>query len=169
MWKEDDKSCTQLKTLFYCILIKVHKRPEPAGQGLRSGWMECRAQPPGCPGYCCLHSAGWGCSFCDEKRQKHVFKTKRQKATKAPRQPQEERKTLEEGFCNLVCYRNGNKVKNTAKAEWGQQGVSGPKMWVGVLNITRGQGSTRMQRERAAVSVAKEWKLSRILPFLTLT
>lgn len=32
MREEEDKSCTELKTLFYCILIKVHKRPEPAGQ-----------------------------------------------------------------------------------------------------------------------------------------
>lgn len=63
----------------------------------------------------CIQQAGAVLSVM--RKSKNVIKTKRQKATKAHRQPQEERKTLEEDFCNLVCYRNGNKVRSTAKPE----------------------------------------------------
>lgn len=111
--EEEYKSCTQLKTLFYCILIKVHKRPEPAGQGLRSGWMERRALPPGCPGYCCLHSAGWGCSFCDEKKQKHVI----EKIRKSPQATRRGEKDTRARFLQSGLLQKWNEMLETAKPE----------------------------------------------------
>ena len=60
---------------FYCVQVRVHKRAEPVRVGGLSDWLRTELTQqvltsPDHHGYCCLHSAGWGCSFCGRKREK---------------------------------------------------------------------------------------------------
>lgn len=77
-----------VKTLFYCILIKVYKRPEPAGgRGLRSGWMEGRQVASWLPWLLLFAFSRLGLFFLcwggEERKQ----------VEKGTREPQEEIKT----------------------------------------------------------------------------
>lgn len=142
-----------VKTLFYCILIKVYKRPEPAGgRGLRSGWMEGRQVAFWLPWLLLFAFSRLGLFFLcwgKKKRENSLKKTKRhQRDTRSRSQK--------------VCYTNGNKVRNTA--EKGQQGET--------HGVSGGPRRLLEYREEGGCSErAEEGKrnLNRMHPFLSLT
>ena len=114
---------------FYCVQVRVHKKGGACKSSrtlrlerIRIDCQQVSTSSSDHRGYCCLHSAGWGCSFCEDTRGRNQIRKYDDRELMRPLGINwqvgggaQEKKVDTRGWKHLVRCSKGNNVRNLGR------------------------------------------------------